>query len=257
MDLIDVDDPILSLTPSRAEAFRTAICKRFVFGKWKRGESDFAGRRLRQRPDRILVDQEKYILEELRPLVLERGRASQKDSPLTPAEQAGFRSMVYQLIWVAKETRPEASGAASLLASRLPTATVADASDGIRMVRFLRSTASQTLTVWGHDLDRAALFVASDCGGIGFAAREGAQGAWIAGLADPELAAGLPARVSPLSWRSCRLKRVVNSTVAGEAQTFPAALAEAGWMRVMIRDVRVGDVTLQNWTSIPGPSCPS
>ena len=42
------------------------------FGKWKIGETEFAGRRVRQMPDgRVLVDQEKYILENIAPMKLD------------------------------------------------------------------------------------------------------------------------------------------------------------------------------------------
>ena len=97
MVLVEVDDLIMSLAAQRSGAFRQAATTRFKFGKWKTGESEFAGRRLRQRPGKLLVDQEKYILEELKPMALARGRTSQKASPLSETERAAFRSMVYQI----------------------------------------------------------------------------------------------------------------------------------------------------------------
>jgi len=76
------------------------------------GDSDFAGRRIRKRSDRILIDQEKYILEEMKPVALDRGRASQKESLLSQREMKEFRSMTYKVSWVAGQSRPEASGCA-------------------------------------------------------------------------------------------------------------------------------------------------
>eukprot|EP00974_Lingulodinium_polyedra_P063806 6160969-Lingulodinium_polyedra.AAC.1 len=126
MILIEVDDLVMSIAPSRSEEFKARANGRFKFGKWRVGESDFAGRRLRQREDRLLIDQEKYILENVFPMTLAKGRASTPDSPLKPHEAASLRSLIYQISWVAKETRPEAAGMASLMASKLPEATVGD-----------------------------------------------------------------------------------------------------------------------------------
>eukprot|EP00974_Lingulodinium_polyedra_P004807 450774-Lingulodinium_polyedra.AAC.1 len=167
---------------------------------------------------------------------LARGRLSQPDQELTHMEEAALRSLIYKIAWVGKEARPEAAGAASLLASRLKDAKIEDVAVANRMVKFLRSTASQSITLWRHDLDTVVAMVAADCGGVGSASGGGAQGAWVLGIADSGLAEDREARVSVLSWRSTRLKRVVPSTIAGEAQAFSQGLAEAEWVRVWLRD---------------------
>lgn len=78
------------------------------FGKWRDKGSDFAGRRLRQGPERIYTDQEKYIVENVHPNRLEKGRAGQDRSPLSQHEFVQFRSPIHKLNWVARQSRPEA-----------------------------------------------------------------------------------------------------------------------------------------------------
>ena len=124
--LIDVDDLLLSSEPGEAKLLREKLAKRFVFGKWQHGSGDFIGRSLRQLDDRILVHQEKYILENLQPVKLARGRVSQKDSLLSSVERAAFTTLVYQLNWVARESRPDVAGTASLMASKVSCPTVED-----------------------------------------------------------------------------------------------------------------------------------
>eukprot|EP00959_Pyramimonas_sp_CCMP1952_P203057 4246632-Pyramimonas_sp.AAC.1 len=65
---------------------------------------------------------------------MERGRLGLKKTPLTPAEFKSLRSLIYKLNWVGRETRPEAAGAASILASRLKNATTGDVTIANRMV---------------------------------------------------------------------------------------------------------------------------
>eukprot|EP00959_Pyramimonas_sp_CCMP1952_P429355 8992306-Pyramimonas_sp.AAC.1 len=70
--------------------------ERFDFGKMVRLDAsgvDYIGRRLRRLPDRILVDQENYILEQIHRLPLPRARRSNHDEPLVGREISDFRSM--------------------------------------------------------------------------------------------------------------------------------------------------------------------
>ncbi len=72
--------------------------ERFKFGKWKIGEAEFAGRRVRQMPDnRILVDQDKYILENITPMKLDPKNRSDKTRKLDKSEIHSYRSMCAQI----------------------------------------------------------------------------------------------------------------------------------------------------------------
>ena len=62
-------------------------------------------------------------------------------------------------------------------------------------------------------------------------------GAWLARAADSEIRQNRRARVSLLSWRSSRLKRVVASAGAAEALSLSAAVAEAQWLQVLWRNL--------------------
>ena len=65
-------------------------------------------------------------------------RLSLKSAKLTDKEFEYFRSLVYKLAWVGQESRPEASGTASILAQRLPYATIHDVGIANQMVRLQR-----------------------------------------------------------------------------------------------------------------------
>ena len=88
----------------------------FKFGKWVSSEGDFLGRHIKQLDDRIVIDQEKYILKNIRGVEVPRGRRGQLDLPATESEKRAFATTVYHINWVAKEVRPEVAGAAFLLA---------------------------------------------------------------------------------------------------------------------------------------------
>ena len=162
--LIEVDDLAIAQTNAEAD-FQQRFQAAFRFGKWEKREASYAGRRIRQRDQYVLVDQEKYILEKLHPISLQEKQ--QKDRRLSLDEFNQLRSLVYKFSWVAKESRPEASGSASILAQHLKTPTVSDVLIANRVVKFLRSSASQCLTIWRHDPKNLRVISVSDAGGIG------------------------------------------------------------------------------------------
>eukprot|EP00959_Pyramimonas_sp_CCMP1952_P195072 4079236-Pyramimonas_sp.AAC.1 len=62
------------------------------------------------------------MLENLHKVELPRDRRSNHSKTLLSHEFEQFRSLVYKLNWIGRESRAEAAGAASMLASRLTQA---------------------------------------------------------------------------------------------------------------------------------------
>ena len=173
---------------------------------WKVGETrgQLRCRRIRQRDQYVLVDQEKYILEKLH-LVLLREK-QQKDRKLSLDEFNQLRSLVYKISWVAKESRPEASGSLSILAQHLKAPTVSDVLIANRVVKFLRSSASQCLNIWRHDPRNLQMISVSDAGGIGGPPTENGenvQNAHLIMVADDGIRQGVHSKASTLMWRFC------------------------------------------------------
>ena len=252
--LIEVDDLNIACSQKYLPTLKKALTDSFVFGKWESHEADFAGRHVKVTENRVLIHQEKYIIEKLHPVHLRRGRFSDKLAPLTEAEFEEFRSALYKVNWVAHQTRPEASGVVSILASRLKHPTVHDVSCLNKLISHLRSTASQPLVLHRFDTSRMTLIAASDAGGVdgkppsGNISEDTVQGAWVVLAADRVPSACQKTKVSILSWRSAKLKRRVTSTLASEALSFSQALGELEWIQILIRDILHGDVNTVDWT---------
>ncbi|CAK0871511.1 unnamed protein product, partial [Prorocentrum cordatum] len=210
--LIEVDDLIVAGTKEIVPGLRKSLTSRFHFGKWQESEADYGGRHFKQYGDRMSIDPEKYIREQL--------------SVLQPQGQP----------------------------SAMPHPTVADGLMLVKICRYLKATASQRLTVWALDLQSLLFVTASDAGGPGSAKRGGAQGARLVLAADSGIRNNARARVSLLSWRSQRLKRVVASTVAAETLFLSSAVAEAQWLQVLWRDSVHGDAPRPDWHQVAAPS---
>jgi len=72
---------------------------------------------------------------------------------------------------------------------------------------------------------------------------DGTQGAWLVLAAEHLPSGDERVRVSPVCWRSAKLKRRVPSTLAGEALALSQGMAQVEWMQVLFRSVLVGDVS--------------
>ena len=247
--LIEVDDLAIGIKRIQEAEFQQRFQAAFRFGKWEKREASYAGRRIRQRDQYVLVDQEKYILEKLHPVLLREKQ--QKDRKLSQDEFNQLRSLVYKISWVAKESRPEASGSASILAQHLKAPTVSDVFIANRVVKFLRSSASQCLTIWRHDPRNLRVISVSDAGGIGGPPTENGenvQNAHLVLIADDGIRQGVHSKATTLIWRSARCKRAVNSTLAGETIAMSAALADAEWAQIVIQDILDQTVTVRDTT---------
>jgi hypothetical protein len=87
----------------------------------------------------------------------------------------------------------------------------------------------------------------SDCGGVGSTPKGGAQGAWLVGVCESKVRDGQRSRMSVLSWKSARIKRAVNSTLAGETLSLSACLGEAEWVSLLLYDAHHGNLDLRTW----------
>ncbi|CAE7346579.1 RE1 [Symbiodinium natans] len=260
--LIEVDDFIISALPEMKKQIKELLHARFKFGKWEEDEAEYAGRRIRTSSDRILVDQEKYIKEQIFPVPISKSRKGDKSVPLTMEEFKNFRSAIYKINWVAKETRPEVSGTASLMASKLTNATIDDVMVVNKTINYLRNTASRPLVIWKFHPSNMAFIAVSDAGGVGQKydsldeeglPTDGTQGAWMVMAAECLPIGNQRVKATPLAWRSSRLKRKVFSTFGGETQAMLQAINEVDWLQIMMRDAVQHDIELNKWRNSLSP----
>ena len=261
--LVEVDDFIVAGDPIHYSLVRDTLQTRFKFGKWDEDEAEYAGRHIKCCNDVIEVDQAKYIIEQIHPIPLARGRRAEKEQKLSESEFSAFRSLIYKINWIGRESRPEASGIASIMASRLKVASVQDLLTVNKFVNFLRSSAHRPLKIWRFEPSEMVFIVASDAGGINVKGSDildeeglptdATQGAWLVMTAERLPEGRQQVRATPMTWRSSKLKRKVFSTFGGETQAMLQGVNEVDWLQVMYRDATAHDVRLASWRNSLSP----
>ena len=266
MVLLEVDDFAIASTAGYKAHLESALRSRFQFGKWAQNEEDFIGRHVKVLSDRIEITQEKYIHSREFALcsTLQRSEAlSKRFSPTSSSNRQDLFCIRFPGLPRRLDPKPEAAGMVSIIASRLSKGTINDILLMNKMANHLRSTAQRCLTIWKFDINALSFVVGSDAGGVGplpdevdddHLPSDGTQGAWMV-LAAERIPKGTEkVRVSPLSWRSSKLKRRVPSTLAGEALAMSQGVSQVEWLQILMRDALYGDIT-GDWQRSVTPFC--
>eukprot|EP00435_Cladocopium_sp_Y103_P012580 s2098_g3.t1 len=245
---IEVDDILAcgkGLHLRKIEELRTL----YSFGKWvnlkesSQGAS-FNGRRLRVgQKGEVLIDMCKFIQERLEEIPLEKGRKSQKKEPVTESERAQARALCGSLNWLSKEGRPDAAGPSSLMSSRLTRMVVEDLIQLNEVVKVLKDSAELTIQIQPLKNMQLAVITDASFGNDGFHS----QGGQMILSHEPGLKGGAKVKTNLLWWRSAKLQRVVNSTLAAETQSLSKGIGDLLWMKVLIRELTEEKFNIKEW----------
>eukprot|EP00913_Durusdinium_trenchii_P035579 g33295.t1 len=245
---VEVDD-LFTVGHERHHQMMKELQRKYTFGKYVvlQDEPDgaaFNGRRIQQTKDGgFLIDMCKFVEERLQPVTLEKGRSSLKKEPATEREKSEARATCGALNWLSKEGRPDAAGPSSLMASKLSRLTVEDIKQLNSVVKDLKEHSKLSLMI--QPLRKMKLSVVTDASyaNNGFHSQGGHlviahESCWRDGVAAP---------TNILSWRSAKLQRVVNSTMAAETQSLSRGLAELTWTMLLMKELQDGRLNIRDW----------
>ena len=192
-----------------SEAFEGTVVvklrKLFNVGKEECEAFKYIGLGLSQDEERIILCQKDYTAM-LKTVFVDKDR--EKTSPLSAQERSILRSKVGQLLWLAKQTRPDIAFDVATVASKLSVSTVDDMK---RVNKIIRKVQAEQVYLNFNDLgEEIELLLFSDAS-FGNLADGGSQGGYVIFLK------GMNGKINPVTWQSKKIRRVVRSTLASEA----------------------------------------
>ena len=248
--IVEVDD-ILSFGDAYHYQLMEKLQERFKFGKFKYIDQEpegvgFNGRRIRLKNNNYLIDMQKFIEERLHEVPLAVGRAKEKDSDATEEERSSTRASIGALTWAAKEGRPDGAATASIIASCLNKLKVQDVLDLNRAIREAKKDANLCLKIQPIPIQRLHWGVIADAS---YANTEGSasQGAFGIVSFDEDLLKCGRGATNLIYWRSGRIHRIVNSTLAAETQSLSRGLSELAWTITVFNDLTTPNFDLREW----------
>jgi hypothetical protein len=182
-------------------------------------------------------------------LTLVKESPSLAKDPLNEQEQTQLRAVIAGVNWAAREGRPDASAAASVVASSFPNPTVQDARDINNTVRHLKATPLQIRIFSFKPGTRRMLLIADSA--FDTSGQERSQGGFLVGFCNDQLFRNYESPISLVSWRSRRVRRKATSSLLCEALNLSMAAGELEWLTNYMRSLEVSGFDPREITRTP------
>ena len=250
---VEVDDLLMFGTAKHDEKVQR-LQQRFTFGKLKEIDEsgvDFNGRRLKKVGEDFLIDMQAFVEERLHTVKLTPERKKQRGEALTEEERSQVRSVCGGLNWIGREGRPDAAASASMFSSLMSTMKIEDVLELNKAVEQLKSDSSLALRIRPIPEDRLRWGVISDASWAN--ARNGkTQAGHLLVSFDKSLLEGQRATTNVLHWRSGKLQRTVNSTLAAETQSLARGVGDLLWMMIVHEELVTANFQVRDWRKYIG-----
>lgn len=227
-----VDDFIWGGSHMFSQSVIPHLRSQFSVGREAHNSFSYVGVDLVTLGRKVQIHQETYI-QHLQPIHLTPSRAAETASPLSEEEREQLRSKIGQLLWVARQSRPDVMFDASNLASSLKQATVQTINEANRVVCKLKAK-SVELSFQHLGKDSNLKMVTFTDASFANLSDGGTQGGHLIVLM------GENGRFSPISWQSKRVKRVVRSTLAGETLAMSEGIDNAIFLSTLFSELHAG-----------------
>lgn len=250
---IEVDD-LLMFGGKLHEEKMQQLQQRFKFGKLKEINAqgvDFNGRRLRQEGETFLIDMQAFVEERLHVIKMSAARKKERKADITEEERSQVRSVCGALNWAGREGRPDAAAAASMFSSLMSSMKVEDMIDLNRVVEQLKADSKLALRIQPIKESRLRWGVISDASWAN--AKNGkTQAGHMLITFDKALLEGAKAVTNVLHWRSGKLQRTVNSTLAAETQSLARGVGDLLWMMIVYMELTKPEFHVREWRKYIG-----
>eukprot|EP00435_Cladocopium_sp_Y103_P041712 s568_g11.t1 len=216
------------------EIFQAAIAKleaRFPFGNKRQGSFTFTGIQVDQQSNGDIVLSQKEYIQDIPNISIPKERRNNFSSPITKDELQSFRGLIGSLQFAATNTRPDISSKLSLLQAKVSNATVADLIQGNRILEEAKKHSSTSIRIQSIPVSDVHFMSFSDAA---FATREKAnsQKGCLILATTKQINEVQSVKVSPITWYSKKIARVVASTLASETYALSGALDLLSWTRI-------------------------
>ena len=202
---IHVDDFLWGGSPEFENKVIKQMKRELLVGKEESEKFKYIGLELSEEGCTINLNQRSYVAS-LSPMEIERNRAN--DSPLSNGEKTNLRAKIGQLLWLAKQSRPDIAFNVTDIAGRVKNATVEEAK---RVNKIIKKVKSEEVTLKFQPLGQKLEMHLYTDASFGNLSDGGSQGGYVLMLKDENDKGNL------IGWQSKRIRRVVKSTLASEA----------------------------------------
>ena len=203
----------------------------FLVGREEEKSFSYVGLEIKQREDGVItLDQNKYATN-MTTIEISKSRCLAKNDELTEKERTEMRSKIGQILWVARQTRPDVMFDATYLSGRVKSAKVKDILEVNNVVKRLKT---DRLTLKFQKLKGELgliLYSDSSLGNLRDGGSQGGQLLCLRGDGD---------QINPLWWSSKKIRRVVRSSLAGETLALSDGIDMSIFIATLFTEIEKG-----------------
>jgi len=206
--------------------------QKLPFGSFKSRKFTFTGIQLEQFPDSCIRANQGEYLKAIPAIDIVKYRRETPEACVTESEMTKLRGLIGSLQYAVSHTRPDLASRLGEIQTQLSKPTVQTLLQGNKVLREAQSTSD--VSIFFRNINPAELTHVA-FGDASFASPKqlaSFQGSIICATS-PKLLKNEKAPVSPLTWSSKKINRVVRSTLSAEAFSMSRSVDQLGWMRLL------------------------
>jgi len=202
------------------------------FGSFKQRKFTFTGIALEQLPDfSVSCSQEDYV-RQIPAIDIGRTRRIQPDSPVSESELSKLRGLVGSLQYAVTHTRPDIASKLGEVQTQISGATVNTLILANKVLRECQEQSQVKICFRHIPIDDVTHISFGDASFASPKQLSSFQGSIIFAT-NSKMEKNEQAPVSPLTWSSKKIARVVRSTLSAEAFSMSRSVDKLGWMRLL------------------------
>ena len=199
--------------------------QKYPFGSKKSGTFTFTGVDMTQQGDYSIASNQSAYVRKISPINTDPNRRTQPDLAITNEEQGLLRGLVGSLQYASTNTRPDLANRLSGLQSAINSATVETLLEANRLLHEAKRHHDLTITIKPIPEDQLRFMVLSD--------KSHSYAGNIIVCTHANIVKNHECDpISPISWGSKKIQRVVTSTLSAETTSLATALDQLSWVRL-------------------------
>jgi hypothetical protein len=219
--------------------------KSLPFGSFKQRKFVFTGIQLEQLPDySIMASQEDYV-KSIPAIDIGKHRRQTPDASVSEEELSKLRGVIGSLQYAVTHTRPDMAAKLGEVQIQIAKATVQTLLLANKVLRETQENSQVKICfrhIPVHQLTHVSFGDASFASAKQLSSFQGT----IICATNPDLDKNMKAPISPLSWISKKISRVVRSTLSAEAFSMSNGVDRLGWMRLLWGTINIDKFDWRN-----------
>ena len=205
--------------------------KKYPFGAKKVSSFTFTGIDLTQKEDNSIIMSQSTYVRKIKHIPIEPNRKTQMELEITEAERGLLRGLVGSLQYAAVNTRPDLANRLSQLQSSINKAKIEDLLEANKLLHEAKKYHDVTITIKPIPYKDFRFMAFSDASFASHRKPDSHAGMIIVGT-HQQINNNVQCPISPISWGSKKIQKVVTSTLSAETTSLAAAIDQLAWLRL-------------------------